>query len=159
MFRPLGHLQVDSKIIIRGKYRVQLLVLHINDKGGNKILFYIKLVGCICVISVWKIVLITVVWSVGPSAWREDAKLMDHKTGMLPPKNIGYLLQCNRQCVFPTYISLLFSILFPVLYNGLSLWTLLPSEMGRRENCRLLWGTCIPLPHLQSVEAARFCEV
>jgi hypothetical protein len=33
MFRPLGHLQVGSKII-RGKYRVQPLVLHIINKGG-----------------------------------------------------------------------------------------------------------------------------
>jgi hypothetical protein len=45
MFRPLGHLQVDSKIIIRGNYRVQLSALYINDSGGNEISFYIRLVG------------------------------------------------------------------------------------------------------------------
>jgi hypothetical protein len=45
MFRPLGHFQVDSKNIIRGNYRVQLLLLHINDSGGNEISFYSKLVG------------------------------------------------------------------------------------------------------------------
>jgi hypothetical protein len=45
MFRPLGHLQVDSKIIIRGNYHVHLLVLHISDKGGNEISFYVRLVG------------------------------------------------------------------------------------------------------------------
>jgi hypothetical protein len=36
MFQPLGHLQVDSRIIT-GKNRVQPLVLHIiNNEGGGE---------------------------------------------------------------------------------------------------------------------------
>jgi hypothetical protein len=35
MFRPVGHLQVDSKIVGE-KYHIQPLVLHINNMGGGE---------------------------------------------------------------------------------------------------------------------------
>jgi hypothetical protein len=61
MFRLLGHLQVDSKII-KEKYRVQPLVLHIiNNWGGGRDLILQQLWGCVCVNSIMELVLVTVV--------------------------------------------------------------------------------------------------
>jgi hypothetical protein len=56
MFRPLGHLQVDSKIV-GGEYHIQHFMLHINSNGrggGNEISFYSNLWGCVSVNLIWK---------------------------------------------------------------------------------------------------------
>jgi hypothetical protein len=61
MFQPLDHLQVDSKII-RGKYRVQPLALHIinNWGGGGRSCFTRIVGGYLCEFNM-ELVLVTVV--------------------------------------------------------------------------------------------------
>jgi hypothetical protein len=57
MFLPLGHLQVDSKIV-GGKYHIQHFMLHINNNGtgggGAEITFYRNLGGCVSGNLIWK---------------------------------------------------------------------------------------------------------
>jgi hypothetical protein len=88
MFWPLGHLQVDFKIVGR-KYHIQHFMLHINNNGGgggDEILFYGNLLGCVSVNIIWK-------------HWHPHKSTCYCKTRSCPP--LPLMLICNMKwCIW-----------------------------------------------------------